>query len=131
MFERSFERVISLDRQGGFFCMENQPEATKISPNLVDTTLMVQKSQGQPPEMYKTRWGKTNIFYFHPYLGKIPILTITFQRGLKPPTRKSWGYIKTTNPSTGDRRIFFAINNRIVTFLPQLSCLISVVVFPA
>ena len=30
----------------------------------------------------------SNIFYFHPYLGKIPILTNIFQQGLKPPT--SW-----------------------------------------
>ena len=29
----------------------------------------------------------SNIFYFHPYLGKIPILTNIFQIGLKPPTR--------------------------------------------
>ena len=28
----------------------------------------------------------SNIFYFHPYLGKIPILTNIFQKGLKPPT---------------------------------------------
>ena len=25
--------------------------------------------------------GNSNIFYFHPYLGKIPILTNIFQRG--------------------------------------------------
>ena len=31
----------------------------------------------------------SNIFYFHPYLGKIPILTnIYFSKGLKPPTSK-------------------------------------------
>ena len=30
----------------------------------------------------------SNIYYFHPYLGKIPILTNIFQMGLKPPTRK-------------------------------------------
>ena len=29
----------------------------------------------------------SNIFYFHPYLGKIPILTNIFQMWLKPPTR--------------------------------------------
>ena len=28
-----------------------------------------------------------NIFHFHPYLGKIPILTNMFSKGLKPPTR--------------------------------------------
>ena len=28
----------------------------------------------------------SNIFYFHPYLGKIPILTNIFSKGLKPPT---------------------------------------------
>ena len=28
----------------------------------------------------------SNIFYFHPYLGKIPILTNIFSDGLKPPT---------------------------------------------
>ena len=29
----------------------------------------------------------SNIFYFHPaYLGKIPLLTHIFQKGLKPPT---------------------------------------------
>ena len=27
------------------------------------------------------------MFYFHPYLGKIPILTNIFLNGLKPPTR--------------------------------------------
>ena len=29
----------------------------------------------------------SNIFSFHPYLGKIPILTNIFSKGLKPPTR--------------------------------------------
>ena len=29
----------------------------------------------------------SNIFYVHPYLGKIPILTNIFSTGLKPPTR--------------------------------------------
>ena len=29
----------------------------------------------------------SNIFYVHPYLGKIPILTNIFSIGLKPPTR--------------------------------------------
>ena len=29
----------------------------------------------------------SNIVYFHPYLGKIPILTNVFSNGLKPPTR--------------------------------------------
>ena len=28
----------------------------------------------------------SNIFYFHPYQGKIPILTFIFSDGLKPPT---------------------------------------------
>ena len=28
-----------------------------------------------------TRWWFPNVFYFHPYLGKIPILTNIFQRG--------------------------------------------------
>ena len=28
----------------------------------------------------------SNIFYVHPYLGKIPSLTIIFSNGLKPPT---------------------------------------------
>ena len=27
------------------------------------------------------------MFYFHPYLGKIPILTNIFSKGLKPPSR--------------------------------------------
>ena len=31
----------------------------------------------------------SNIFYVHPYLGKIPILTNTFSNGLKSPTRES------------------------------------------
>ena len=30
--------------------------------------------------------GNSNIFYFHPYLGKIPNLTNIFSDGLKPPT---------------------------------------------
>ena len=37
----------------------------------------------------------SKIFNFHPYLGKIPILTTIFQKGLKPPTRKElngWFY---------------------------------------
>ena len=29
----------------------------------------------------------SNICYFHPYLGKIPIFTNIFSNGLKPPTR--------------------------------------------
>ena len=29
----------------------------------------------------------SNVFYFHPYLGKIPMLTNIFSNGLKPPTR--------------------------------------------
>ena len=34
----------------------------------------------------------SNIFYFHPYLGKIPILTNIFQIELKPPLDgfKTW-----------------------------------------
>ena len=37
--------------------------------------------------------GNPNIFYFHPYLGKIPILTNMFQiNGLKPPTSIPTGY---------------------------------------
>ena len=31
----------------------------------------------------------SNIFYYHPYMGKIPILTIYFSNGLKPPLRKN------------------------------------------
>ena len=34
--------------------------------------------------------GGFNIFYFHPYLGKIPILTNIFSDGLKPPTSVSF-----------------------------------------
>ena len=45
-----------------------------------------------------TRVGGSNIFYVHPYLGKIPILTNIFQRGfnhqldhhLKQPTSGFW-----------------------------------------
>ena len=41
-----------------------------------------------------TRWEHwvvvSNMFYFHPYLGKIPILTNIFQMGwIKPPTRNT------------------------------------------
>ena len=32
----------------------------------------------------------SNIFCFHPYLGKITILTHIFQMGLKPPSSNSW-----------------------------------------
>ena len=35
---------------------------------------------------FNTSWW-FHFFYVHPYLGKIPILTNIFQRGLKPPTR--------------------------------------------
>ena len=35
----------------------------------------------------------SNIFYFHPYLGKIPILINIFSKGLKPPTRRVRLYI--------------------------------------
>ena len=34
----------------------------------------------------KKRSGGSNIFYLHPYLGKIPILTHIFSKGLKPQT---------------------------------------------
>ena len=36
----------------------------------------------------------SNIFYVHPYLGKISILTNIFQKGLKRPTRKCKGWVK-------------------------------------
>ena len=36
---------------------------------------------------WKLTWVEvSNIFYLHPYLGKIPILTNMFSKGLKPPT---------------------------------------------
>ena len=34
------------------------------------------------------RWWFQIFFYFHPYLGKIPILTNIFSDRLKPPTSK-------------------------------------------
>ena len=36
----------------------------------------------------KAGWWFSNIFYFHPYLGKWSILSKNFSNGLKPPTRK-------------------------------------------
>ena len=33
--------------------------------------------------------GNSNMFYVHPYLGTIPILTDIFSTGLKPRTRKA------------------------------------------
>ena len=45
--------------------------------------------------IYSSRWFQT--FYFHPYLGKIPMLTNIFSKGLKPPTSHNrsmgWWYI--------------------------------------
>ena len=41
-----------------------------------------------PQVSNKTRWWFEIFLYFHPYLGKIPILTNIFASGLKPPTRK-------------------------------------------
>ena len=41
--------------------------------------------------LWKLGGGNSNIFNFHPYLGKIPILANIFQLGLKPPTRKVFG----------------------------------------
>ena len=48
--------------------------------------------------LQKLDGGNSNIFYFHPYLGKVPILTNISSDGLvQPPTRKfpsderSWG----------------------------------------
>ena len=35
----------------------------------------------------------SNVFYFQPYLEKIPILTNIFQMGLKPPTRDIQTYL--------------------------------------
>ena len=35
----------------------------------------------QEVKMYFLGGGNSNIFYFHPYLGKIPILTNIFQMG--------------------------------------------------
>ena len=37
------------------------------------------------------RWFQT-CFIFTPYLGKIPILTHIFSKGLKPPTRSAWKF---------------------------------------
>ena len=43
------------------------------------------------------------IFYFHPYLGKIPILTNIFSDGLKPPTRLVYfTYLWTLQPTDRD-----------------------------
>ena len=41
----------------------------------------------------------SNIFYFHPYLGKIPILTNIkyFSKGLKPPTSLVGIYVISTS----------------------------------
>ena len=35
----------------------------------------------------------SNIFYFQPYSGKIPILTNIFSDGLKPPKMNGWKMI--------------------------------------
>ena len=42
-----------------------------------------------------------NIFYVHPYLGKIPILTNIFPIGLKPPTRFYFHLFPKKNPCKG------------------------------
>ena len=34
-----------------------------------------------PKKLENLGGGNSNIFYFHPYLGKIPILTNIFQKG--------------------------------------------------
>jgi len=48
--------------------------------------MQVSKDKFLAPDHNKVVVSK--IFYFHPYLGKIPILT-NFSRGLKPPTRQA------------------------------------------
>ena len=40
--------------------------------------------------MWFSGWWFQIFFYFQPYLGKIPILTNIFQRGLKPPNSFHW-----------------------------------------
>ena len=54
----------------------------------------------------------SNIFYFHPYLGKIPMLTNIFSDGLKPPT--------TYQPDTSHRQKL-----KKVTHYSQLSRLLK------
>ena len=53
----------------------------------------------------------SNIFYFHPYLGKIPIWTSIFFRWVvQPPTRKTCRLLRSTpHPVT--------VTTRIITFL--------------
>ena len=58
----------------------------------------------------KNRVVVSNIFYFHPHLGKIPILTNIFQRGWNHQPEKTWGscYIvwsqRTMSPSKSPYR---------------------------
>ena len=71
------------------------------------------------PRSSKMKKGKnrvvvSNMFFFHPYLGKLPILTNIFQLGLKPPTRKRlfrvfFGGKRTFLPSYDSGQISFAI----------------------
>ena len=54
----------------------------------------------------------SNVFYFHPYLGKITILTDIFQMGLEPPTSDDmniWVFPKIVVPQNG----WFIIQNPI------------------
>jgi len=44
-------------------------------------------SSGQAANLKKVLGGGFKYVYFHPYLGKIPILTNIFSKGLKPPAR--------------------------------------------
>ena len=44
--------------------------------------------------MGKLGGGVKYFLFFEPYLGKIPILTIIFSDGLKPPTSKSLKSLK-------------------------------------
>ena len=48
----------------------------------------------------------SNIFYFHHHLGKIPILTNIFSKGLKPPTRFAFG-VEQTREGSGEVHIPF------------------------
>ncbi len=45
-------------------------------------------SQGKD-DTFRTGWWFQICFYFHLYLGKIPILTNIFSNGLKPQTREA------------------------------------------
>ena len=57
----------------------------------------------------------SNIFYVHPYLGKIPILTNIFPDGLKPPTRTVYEHIRSILQQSILVKVMFAALKKLVS----------------